>query len=364
MVRTIWTAAGRLAVVTAVLWATCSVAFAQTPRLEVRVSNTIVAIPGSLPAWGGDITVYLTNQADSIAAFTLWLQLDRPDIITFVAADSIHFQYDLSGSAVAAWGSANVRSVSGMPYDVRIDASANMVPSNYLAPADTARVLIKLPFTILPAAQTDPDPMANVLVSTSPHFFSFVRPDGSVIGLVMNPGPVLDTNVVSVKDGSVKIAGCVADFDVSIDGIPLSVADGIQLFKILRGAVPPPVELYHADLNGDCVVDIADSVLFMCVFEHGLSCLPDYPRVTCCTPSFTPCCVGRTGNVDCDPEGRVDISDLSAMIDHLYISLAPPCCYSAMNIDGDPQFGLDISDLSALIDYLYMSFTLPAACPW
>jgi hypothetical protein len=32
----------------------------------------------------------------------------------------------------------------------------------------------------------------------------------------------------------------------------------------------------------------------------------------------------------------------------------------AANIDG--QVGTDISDLSALIDYLYISYTLPAAC--
>jgi hypothetical protein len=73
-----------------------------------------------------------------------------------------------------------------------------------------------------------------------------------------------------------------------------------------------------------------------------------------------PCCVGATGNVDCDPSDGVDISDLSALIDNLYVSFAPLCCPAEANADGQP--GIDISDLSALIDYLYISFTPPAAC--
>jgi hypothetical protein len=33
------------------------------------------------------------------------------------------------------------------------------------------------------------------------------------------------------------------------------------------------------------------------------------------------------------------------------------------NTDGDPSLGVDISDLSTLIDFLYISFTPPALCP-
>lgn len=75
-----------------------------------------------------------------------------------------------------------------------------------------------------------------------------------------------------------------------------------------------------------------------------------------------PCCVALTGNVDCDPGDGVDISDLSAMIDNLYISLMPLCCQKEANADGSLDGNIDISDLSALIDYLYISFTPPAVC--
>jgi hypothetical protein len=72
------------------------------------------------------------------------------------------------------------------------------------------------------------------------------------------------------------------------------------------------------------------------------------------------CCVDRTGNVDCDLNDGADISDLSALIDNLYITFAPLCCPKEANVDG--LSGTDISDLSALINYLYINFTLPAAC--
>ena len=33
------------------------------------------------------------------------------------------------------------------------------------------------------------------------------------------------------------------------------------------------------------------------------------------------------------------------------------------NVDGDSEGLVDLSDLTALIDYLFISFTPPAACP-
>ncbi len=74
------------------------------------------------------------------------------------------------------------------------------------------------------------------------------------------------------------------------------------------------------------------------------------------------CCTDVTGNIDCDPDGRVDISDITRLIDRLYLSFAPFCCTAQANVDGEP--GTDIGDLNALIDYLYISFTPPRNCVW
>ncbi len=72
------------------------------------------------------------------------------------------------------------------------------------------------------------------------------------------------------------------------------------------------------------------------------------------------CCAGSTGNIDCEPDDIVDISDLTRLIDYLYVSLSPLCCVAEANCDGQP--GVDIADVSALIDYLYISFTPLAPC--
>jgi hypothetical protein len=82
--------------------------------------------------------------------------------------------------------------------------------------------------------------------------------------------------------------------------------------------------------------------------------------VTKVSSSLSSCCVGTTGNVDCNPTDAVDISDLSALIDNLFVSFTSLCCQAEANVDGQP--GIDVSDLTALIDYLYISFTPPAPC--
>lgn len=79
------------------------------------------------------------------------------------------------------------------------------------------------------------------------------------------------------------------------------------------------------------------------------------------TRMVTPCCTGSTGNVDCDLGNGIDISDLSRLVDFLYVSFDPLCCEPAADVDGQP--GIDISDLSALVDYLYVNFTPPSPCP-
>jgi len=68
-----------------------------------------------------------------------------------------------------------------------------------------------------------------------------------------------------------------------------------------------------------------------------------------------PCCVGRSGNVDCDPGDMVDGGDLSALIDNLFISLTPVCCEEEADMDGNGS--IDGIDLSKIIDNLFINMT-------
>ena len=74
------------------------------------------------------------------------------------------------------------------------------------------------------------------------------------------------------------------------------------------------------------------------------------------------CCVGLTGNVDCDEADNVDISDITRLIDHLYLTHKPLCCLEEANTSGDEEKVIDITDITALIDYLYLSHEALPVC--
>lgn len=75
-----------------------------------------------------------------------------------------------------------------------------------------------------------------------------------------------------------------------------------------------------------------------------------------------PCCEGRTGNVDNDPDGMVDIADLTELIAYLFIDFELPECIEEANTDGDIDGVVDISDLNVMITYLFIDFEPPADC--
>ena len=78
---------------------------------------------------------------------------------------------------------------------------------------------------------------------------------------------------------------------------------------------------------------------------------------------FNLCCWGYTGNVDCSKDEEPDISDITRLIDHLYLSGKELCCPEESNTDGNIYKELDISDIMAIIDYLFLTHTPLPACP-
>ena len=73
------------------------------------------------------------------------------------------------------------------------------------------------------------------------------------------------------------------------------------------------------------------------------------------------CCIGDRGNVNCSMEQEPDVSDISRLIDFLYLSHAPLCCPDEADCDasgGDP----DITDIVALINHLYIDHRKLAPC--
>jgi hypothetical protein len=73
------------------------------------------------------------------------------------------------------------------------------------------------------------------------------------------------------------------------------------------------------------------------------------------------CCVDPVGNVNCDPENTVDITDLQALVDHFFLSLSPLCCPEEADLSGHD--GVDMLDLQLLIDHLHLTHSDLGPCP-
>lgn len=84
--------------------------------------------------------------------------------------------------------------------------------------------------------------------------------------------------------------------------------------------------------------------------------------------SGSTCCTGNRGNVQLqgacgDPDGTVSLGDLTAMIDHLFVSLTPVCCEAEADVAPATSDGaIGLGDLSALIDHLFISLAPLPVC--
>ncbi|MEE8576615.1 MAG: dockerin type I repeat-containing protein [candidate division Zixibacteria bacterium] len=74
------------------------------------------------------------------------------------------------------------------------------------------------------------------------------------------------------------------------------------------------------------------------------------------------CCRGFTGNVNFDIVDLTDISDLTKLVNHLFVTYEELACYEEANINGDLGGNIDISDLTKLVNFLFVTFELPADC--
>lgn len=74
-------------------------------------------------------------------------------------------------------------------------------------------------------------------------------------------------------------------------------------------------------------------------------------------------CVDRVGNVNCDPEDLVDLSDLLSLVNTLFLGGPPICCRSEANIDGDPYNVVDLSDVLVMANTLFVTSGTFPRCP-
>ncbi len=330
------------------------------PDIIVTVGDT-TGNPGQL---NSAITVYLDNFKDTIVAFELWLQLDRPDICKFQtdtitvydttywkcvlgsfpscgdsvattkdSAQRTHIDtvkavvgsIDTVGTLCSGWQLVTSRSVSGTPYDIKVIGLADDLSVPGTRPGirpQQGGVLFRLRADILNVPDNLQDRTAKIKPNADviQGLFNFSRPNGSAIGIKTIIAP--DTN-----------------------------------YYRCNAWVPP-----HPP-NNQCLqwVKVPGAPYDSMVVKLDTTGVLDTNKVWLFTGSLTALGGYVCGNVDGELPANVDISDLTRLIDYLYISFVPPTPLEVANLDCDPSGGVDISDLTVLIDYLYISFN-PLCC--
>lgn len=109
------------------------------------------------------------------------------------------------------------------------------------------------------------------------------------------------------------------------------------------------------------LVAVKDDSAFRVEYPAGLACDWYEHNLRPGCDYVCSCCKGNVGNFDGDPYGMIDLGDLTAFIDYLFISFTPPYCYEAADINYDCV--IDLGDLTAIIDYLFISCWPPPPCP-
>ncbi len=75
------------------------------------------------------------------------------------------------------------------------------------------------------------------------------------------------------------------------------------------------------------------------------------------------CCFGFTGNVNGDTQGVLDMSDITFLVDYLFLGGPHPPCSDASNVNGDPEGEINIIDLAFLVRYVFDGGAPPMVCP-
>ncbi|MFZ1685370.1 MAG: dockerin type I repeat-containing protein [Candidatus Zixiibacteriota bacterium] len=372
-----------------------------TYDLNVRVTDTTVAKSAS----SGWLTVFLTNPLDSIGGFSLWMQLDRPDLVRF---DSI---VDTAGTALSGFGFVAVRSPSGQWTDIKLTAFADNVPGGPpqlrgFGPSLSEQALFRVHFHLLSIPDTMQSRTAAVAINSNAAWFSFARPNGTTIGIayklevdtsffrciqpqgpdclqwqqVAGPPydsifvrtdtiPFTDTFLVHTVIGSITVAPhCFgrlgAEFDMNGDGVPLSIGDYVSLLKYIIGDSVSIANPFAADMNGDCIINMGDALKLDSLFKFGLPPCDPGPCYFPCACDHTPvrvCCWLSRGNFNGDVNDQVDLADLSTLVTYLTGGQISIRCPEEANVDGVGI--INLADLSRLVGYLTGTGTLPAACP-
>jgi len=344
-----------------------AVAIAAAPSAQAQFTDLIITVGDTTGAPGEQnsaVTVYMSNFEDTVAAFTLWLRLNRPDIAIFeteldtvidtsrwvctkgvypdcttaVAFDtSVHDTWDFetvqeveafvgnidtAGTLISGWEFVETRNIDNQGFDIRVTALANVQGDGQNTPGippyggggnPEDRVLFRLNADILnvPADEEDRTAIIEVLTGNKPAFV-FSRPDGTAIGYYDQAVP--DSNFWRCNEW---IMG--------------------ECFDWERVSLPPYDSIeYFTD-----TIAVLDTVEV--VTEDG--------SITVSS--------GVCGNVNGDPNGDVTLTDLTLLVNLLFVTFEPVPEPTLADVNCDQN--LTLTDLTFLVNHLFVTFE-PLLC--
>lgn len=317
------------------------------PALLIDVGDT-GAYPGQQDVI---VPIYMNNYSDSVVAFQLWLQLDRPDIAVFsmdsaTVSDTTYWdclvwdsgvcvesllttpegEWDFIhvdtnevllgslgtvGTLCSGWEYVDGRSLTGLGFDLNLVGIADLPgpPTTPGIPPQQGGVLINLLFDIFDVPDTMTDRTVNILIG----YQCLSNPSGDCIGEAWIDS-VLDTTcyVCNVWVGSICM-------------------DWEEVWP------PPPEGCDSMLIEWEYFLDTIHVIV-----EHG-------------SITVAPGVCG-----DCDGDGKVNVADLTCFVWwHFFGGLPPDCWETILDVDGTG--GVNIADLTYLVSYLFYGGP-PLAC--
>lgn len=333
------------------------------PQLYVKVGDTT----GYYGEKNSVITVYLDNYEEEVGAFTLWIRLSRTDLAKFQTdidtvidtllwhctdgtaencldweawVESIHGAWDPNfdfievdttealigdidtvGTLIQGWEYVATRNIDDDGNDVRVTGIANLQGDGHFTPGiapQTGGILFKLHADILDEPEEPDDlPRATLqIIDDAKQYFLFSRPDGTAISYY--PEEVPDTNYFVCLDWD---GGTCIDWEATQTCTPcdsteyttqtIAVLDRTEVL-IFDGSITAlirPLVCGNVDNDPDGFVDISDILM-----------LARYSLLGGQEPEHLEVC-----NVDCDPDGFIDISDILVLARFSLLGGAEPC---------------------------------------
>lgn len=272
-------------------------------RIRMEVQDTSVVVGQSF-----DLKIYLDNPVDSVAGFTFWLQMSRPDIAKF---DFSGIGCDTSGTlssgaefiAVTDPGSSGaILRYTCMMDDLGIPG----IHPPILPQSGGIAVKLRLNTFLTPAPLDD---TLDIRIEPRLDLTGFSDPHGNLIGIIMDS--IVDTNFFRCMQwvgsdclGWEQCPDYQCNDSLFIDTVPHAVLDTSQVaYSDGREFISLPT----CDNNGNFTVNILD---LLCVVNYLFG-------------GFNPA-VCPTFHCDANKSGGVNVVDLTYLVQYLFAGGPPP----------------------------------------